>query len=363
MNEIELQIFGDLSLNGTFCDPQYYPGLKKNLEKLNELIGTPHLRVANWEAPISNSFEFNELKKPALATTLNSAELLIDNFNIDLLCLGNNHIGDCNTEGLKTTQEFFEKKSKPTYGAELEEKKVKIPKIIEIEGKKIGFLSFVGKETNPNIKNGETIYINFINELEVDEAISNLKLKTDFIVLTLHWGIEYNLFPNPKQRELARKWIDLGVNLIIGHHSHTLQGVETYKNGLIFYSLGNFIFSGLKGRETFGWPKFCNNSGLFKILIDSENKVTYRYIPLIINNEGFKIPTAEKEIKKLIKKFNSRSSYFDSNYYQSVFKINQLYTWFVRLPRYFIKVKGGIFAFISSYLNPSYFRLLSHYFK
>ena len=63
-----------------------------------------------------------------------------------------------------------------------------------------------------------------------------------FIIVTLHWGHEHSLTPNPIQRQEAHRIIDAGANLIIGHHTHTLQPSETYHGRQIFYSLGNFIF-------------------------------------------------------------------------------------------------------------------------
>ncbi|NUN07799.1 MAG: CapA family protein [Ignavibacteriaceae bacterium] len=68
------------------------------------------------------------------------------------------------------------------------------------------------------------------------------KADDDFWVLSLHWGNEYEMIPSITQREIAHSMIDLGVDLIIGHHPHVVQGLEIYKGKYIFYSLGNFIF-------------------------------------------------------------------------------------------------------------------------
>jgi poly-gamma-glutamate synthesis protein (capsule biosynthesis protein) len=58
----------------------------------------------------------------------------------------------------------------------------------------------------------------------------------------LHFGIEYTDAPQPSQQQLARAAIDAGALLVLGHHPHTLQGWERYGDGLIVYSLGNFVF-------------------------------------------------------------------------------------------------------------------------
>ena len=62
------------------------------------------------------------------------------------------------------------------------------------------------------------------------------------VIVNLHWGAEHTLRPLPQQRLEAHALIDAGADVIIGHHTHTLQTTETYKGKPIFYSIGNFIF-------------------------------------------------------------------------------------------------------------------------
>lgn len=66
----------------------------------------------------------------------------------------------------------------------------------------------------------------------------------ELLVLSIHWGDEGTYMPNARQRQLGYMAIDCGVNIIHGHHSHTLQPVEYYHGGMIYYSLGNFSFGG-----------------------------------------------------------------------------------------------------------------------
>src|SRR5699024_5031751 len=60
----------------------------------------------------------------------------------------------------------------------------------------------------------------------------------------LHWGAEKENYPDDTQKALARTAIDEGADLVLGHHPHVLQGIETYKGKKIVYSLGNFCFGG-----------------------------------------------------------------------------------------------------------------------
>jgi poly-gamma-glutamate capsule biosynthesis protein CapA/YwtB (metallophosphatase superfamily) len=70
-------------------------------------------------------------------------------------------------------------------------------------------------------------------------AVEALKTRVDQVVLMLHWGLEYSPLPTPEQVELAHAAIERGAGLIIGHHSHCIQGIERYRGGLIAYSLAN----------------------------------------------------------------------------------------------------------------------------
>lgn len=89
-------------------------------------------------------------------------------------------------------------------------------------------------------------YNNLIDTLKIPEQ----KGKDELWVISLHWGDEYLDGPTVEQQQLGKLLIDKGFDLIIGHHPHTLQPVEFYKEKLIIYSLGNFIFDQNFSRRT-----------------------------------------------------------------------------------------------------------------
>jgi poly-gamma-glutamate synthesis protein (capsule biosynthesis protein) len=76
----------------------------------------------------------------------------------------------------------------------------------------------------------------------VTKALPNSLSDSDLRVAYIHWGDEYELLHNEEQGEYAYMLIDAGFDLIVGHHPHVVQNIERYRDGLIFYSLGNFIF-------------------------------------------------------------------------------------------------------------------------
>jgi len=86
---------------------------------------------------------------------------------------------------------------------------------------------------------------------EIDEMCRPLReaaarAQCDFLVLSIHWGIEYAPAPRPEDTELAHTLMEAGASVLVGHHPHVLQPVETYltqdnRTTVIFYSLGNFL--------------------------------------------------------------------------------------------------------------------------
>jgi poly-gamma-glutamate synthesis protein (capsule biosynthesis protein) len=77
-------------------------------------------------------------------------------------------------------------------------------------------------------------------------AVKSARAQCDFLVVSIHWGIEYAPAPRPEDVDMAHKMLEAGASVIVGHHPHVLQPVETYttqdaRNTVIFYSLGNFL--------------------------------------------------------------------------------------------------------------------------
>lgn len=133
------------------------------------------------------------------------------------------------------------------------------PVITESNGIKVGWLGmtrWLNGGRNPD-KN-ELPHVNFfpyagesggaagMDEAGVLEAVKAARAQCDLLVVSIHWGVEYAAAPRSDDVEMAHKMLDAGASVIVGHHPHVLQAVETYKtpdgrNTVIFYSLGNFL--------------------------------------------------------------------------------------------------------------------------
>jgi poly-gamma-glutamate synthesis protein (capsule biosynthesis protein) len=84
----------------------------------------------------------------------------------------------------------------------------------------------------------------------IEASVRRAKKNADVVVVSQHWGFEYEDQPRPYQVQWAHRIIDAGASLLIGHHPHVLQGLESYHGGTILYSLGNFVFDQKRTRQT-----------------------------------------------------------------------------------------------------------------
>lgn len=151
---------------------------------------------------------------------------VLKNGGVDIVNLANNHVWDYGQVGVEDTIAYLDQAGIYHVGGGLSAEDERKPVILNIKGKNIGFLGYYFMEGN------------------VEEDVSALKQAADVVIVNFHWGTERSHFPESYQVDLAHRAIDAGADLVIGHHPHVLQGAERYKNGIIAYSLGNFIFGG-----------------------------------------------------------------------------------------------------------------------
>jgi len=218
--------------------------------KISNALVSADLVFANLEGPISNGGKnqgsiYSFRSNPRVVEGLKFA-------NLGVLSLANNHIWDYGKEALLDTIKILKENDILSVGVGEDFNKANELVIKKVKNIKIGFLAYTdlypksleAGKTYPGISSFdlERIY------QEILEAKNNSVV--DFIFVSLHWGDEYEITAKAEQKEIAEKLIDAGADVIVGHHPHVVQEFETYKNGLIFYSLGNFIFDQNFSEET-----------------------------------------------------------------------------------------------------------------
>lgn len=141
--------------------------------------------------------------------------------NISVVSLSNNHITNYGQKGLADTKKILtEAKIDYTGDGNLA--------IKEIRGLKFGFLGFNFVSSSPT---------------NVDyKMINDSKKLVDILIVGVHWGGEYQDKANATQREVAKKLVESGADVVVGHHPHWVQDEEKIDGKPVYYSLGNFVF-------------------------------------------------------------------------------------------------------------------------
>lgn len=177
--------------------------------------------------------------------------LALRHAGFDVLVTSNNHSNDAGKTGVVNTLNTLDEYGfyhTGTFRNE-EERAAFYPLIVLKNGFKLAFLNYT-YDTN-GLPTQEPTVVNLIDlqQIEIDMAAAREK-NPDAIIVIMHWGLEYNLDENKGQQQLAQKLFDWGADLIVGAHPHVVQPVKSYsytdrygalKEGLVAYSLGNFI--------------------------------------------------------------------------------------------------------------------------
>lgn len=196
---------------------------------------------------------------------------------INLVSLANNHTMDFGPSCLQQTRELLDEHGIRHAGAGRNRKEARQPAIMEVKGKKIGFLSYSLTFPEEFWATDTSAGTCFPYESFVFKDVARLDSTVDFVIVSCHWGQELMQTPKPYQVNLARRLIDHGADLILGHHPHVLQGIEFYKDRLIAYSLGNFIFG--------SYSESAKESILLRITLQSADISTVQAIPINVYNK------------------------------------------------------------------------------
>jgi poly-gamma-glutamate capsule biosynthesis protein CapA/YwtB (metallophosphatase superfamily)/outer membrane protein assembly factor BamB len=203
----------------------------------------------------------------------------------DIVSLANNHADDYGEAGLLDTVGFLQAENIGYVGAGEEAQSGLVT--IEAQGLRVGFLAFNDIGTEPDIEAGGTMAIASLQLPAAYEEVQRAAGAVDFLVVSLHWGREYVPMPDELQQEVARGMLEAGASLIVGHHPHVVGPVAFEKEGLVAYSLGNFVFDQPFSEETL--------QGLtLRGLVDASGLKQVELVPVqIVNGQPVRLPRPE----------------------------------------------------------------------
>lgn len=146
--------------------------------------------------------------------------------HFSVVSIGNNHITNFGKEGVQETRNFLQENGVGFFGDPFDAGNTAYK--TSVRGQKIALVNY-----------------NAFSSISAEQAIDTVRKEGTLgykVFVYCHWGVEYALRENEKQRALAHAFIDAGADAVIGSHPHVVEPIEVYKGKAIFYSLGNFVF-------------------------------------------------------------------------------------------------------------------------
>lgn len=297
---------GDVMMTSYFKNYIDSKGVDYMWEDVSDLIKTADYSVFNLETSVSLRGSDTKPKGYGFRSEPFTLEGL-KNAGIDMVTIANNHVMDYGRDAFSDTLNSLDEYEIEYIGAGKNKSEANKINYQEVNGIKVGFLGaseILGYNSNKatDEKSG-VFYLNRNDLSDIKSIISAAQSNCDVIVLVLHWDREYYDSPKEETIKMAHELIDSGADIIIGHHPHVLQGIEYYKNGIIYYSTGNFNF--LIRNEN------ASQSALFELNLDKEKIISSKVYPIKINAcKANLLDSSSDTYKTIINNLNERSKKF-----------------------------------------------------
>lgn len=229
----------------------------------------------------NNEFAYSERGTPIEGKTYAfrskpSNVKILNDMGVDIVSLANNHAYDWGPDALIDTLDTLNEARVPFVGAGREITEAMRPVYFMMPNIKLSYVSATQIERlgNPDTKEATATSPGVLRTLDPTKAcqvIAEAKANSDFCIMYVHWGSENTDLVEASQRDLAKKYVEAGADLIIGDHSHCLQGIDYIDDVPVFYSLGNYWFNS-KTVDT----------GIAEIVLDNSASIeSVRFIPAI----------------------------------------------------------------------------------
>ena len=234
--------------------------------------------IGNLECPIASVGKAMESKIFAFRADPRVVDRLKGRF--DALAVANNHSGDYGKAAFLETLAQLDRAGIPYFGGGRDLSAAHAPLWIEKNGLRIALLAY--NEYKPRAFEAGPDWPG-IAWSEDSQVMSDIRAAraagADLVIPFMHWGWEREPAPTERQRQLARRMIDAGADLVVGGHPHVTQGAEYYRGKLVVYSLGNFVFDGFDApAEKRGW--------LLRLTVDRSGLLSWETVVAQMDADG-----------------------------------------------------------------------------
>jgi poly-gamma-glutamate capsule biosynthesis protein CapA/YwtB (metallophosphatase superfamily) len=267
-------------------------------ENVKNTLESPDVLTANQESMLGGT-DIGVSSYPMFNSPHEVADALV-NTGVDIVSLANNHTLDKGERGILSATDYLNSIGLPHVGSYLNEEDRQKLRIINKNGIKLAFLSYTYGTNGIPIPDGKDFLVNLINRDLMSDEIHRAKKEADVVIMSIHWGNEYQRIPTDEQKELANFLANEGVDIIFGSHPHVLQPMEWIQNEdgrktFVIYSLGNFIsgqvrdYKDIGGMATVEITKHVTETGknielsnpaFYPTFVSSQRSSHYQVVPL-----------------------------------------------------------------------------------
>ena len=281
----------DTSLNAYF---ESY-GKEYFFQNVKSIFEADDLTIANNEGTFTESYDREDktfaFKAPASFAGIYSCS------SVEAVNTANNHSHDYGEQSFQDTMDALDAEGIVHFGYDE-------TAVMDVKGVKVGLIGIY--ELNDHLERKQQLEDN-INKVKDEGA--------ELVIVIFHWGNEKETVPDSNQTTLGRLAIDLGADLVCGHHPHVLQGVEEYKGKNIVYSLGNFCFGGNSSPSDMATMIFQQTFTITNDGVQDDNVTNI--IPCSISsasdyNNYQPTPAEGDEKTRIMEKIQERSSWIDT---------------------------------------------------
>jgi poly-gamma-glutamate capsule biosynthesis protein CapA/YwtB (metallophosphatase superfamily) len=225
---------------------------------------------------------------------------------ITIANLANNHILDCNSEGINETKRVLTEKGIYSVGAGQNLEEACEPLFIKYNGLDIAFVSY--NFVLPHLVSADTNHPGAASLSVCNHDYGNFRLHNgiDLIVASMHLGL-WSPDVNKEQLKVVDYLIKAGVDIVIGHSPHMSQAIVSTEEGeLAFFSLGNFIF-----RPDYEMPSLAHTTIMPKINLYKDNRMNITIYPVRIDSDG--VPHVEENTNDIVSRIAEDSKKFNTS--------------------------------------------------
>lgn len=306
-DNLRLAFVGDVSLGAASMkhgDIADFPGW----HAIAEAIGEHDFLVGNLECCLVDDRCSEQAHNQAMAVS-SAAVAFLTRLGFTDLNLANNHILDCGPKAVEATREYLAAAGIRRFGAGRDISEAEETVFAQHGAYTVAHLGacdeseyYAGRNQQPGVAP--------LKKSRLKKRVRDAATRADLVVVTLHADLEFCTVPGKWRQRLSRWLIRQGANLVIQHHPHVLQGIETYRGGLIAYSLGNFIF-GLRGNR---YQE--DEPGVFDTLVlvvdadmtGASPKLSYRIVPARIGDDNLPYRLTNSSSKNAVNHFQTLST-------------------------------------------------------